>query len=161
VFTRRILLLLDVLCLAGTLWSAALVAGLLLGHRPFGTGLAAGVAALLILPGLLAGLVANRTTFRGRRPRDGHIGTVWRPPVDLPRWALGIAGVLILAFWVAGMTAFAGIDQDADMGSAAGSAYAQRIVLGVLGAFGVAGTTLAAEGAVLARRSREPARSGA
>ena len=148
------LVLFDVLCLAGTLWSAVLVGGLLMGHRPFPNGIAAGVAAALILPGLLAGLVSNRTTFRGRRPRDGHQGTVWRPPVDLPHWALAVAGVCMLAFWVAAAAAFAGIDQNAAAATQTG--YEQRIALGVLGAFGVAGTTLAAEGAVLARRTREP-----
>jgi hypothetical protein len=149
VFTRRILLLLDLLCLAGVLWSAALIGGLLTGTRLFATGVAVGVAAALILPGLLAGIVSNRTTFRGRRPRDGHTPTIWRPPVDLPHWALIAAGTLFLAFWVAGMSAFAGIDQDAP--GPQDAAYEQRIGLGVLGAFGVAGTTLAAASAARAR----------
>ncbi len=151
-FSRRALLLLDVLCLLGVLWSGALIVALLADRRLVDTGVAVGVAAALVLPGFLAGLVSNRTTFRGRRPADPSAPTIWRPPVDLPHWALGVAGVLFLAFWVAGMTAFAGIDQD-DPGPAR-TGYEQRVALGVIGAFGVGGTTLAAASAARARRSR-------
>jgi hypothetical protein len=153
VFSRRILLLLDVLCLAGVIWSAVLIGGLLGGTRLFPTGVAVGVAAALVLPGFLAGIVSNRTTFRGRRPRDGRTPTIWRPPVDLPHWTLIVAGVLFLAFWVAGMSAFAGIDPDAVAPRETDSE--QRIALGVLGAFGVGGTTLAAASAARARRAEK------
>ncbi len=149
-FTRRILLLLDVLCMAGVLWSAVLIGALLSEGPALSTGVAAGVAAALILPGFLAGVVSNRTTFRGRRPAGPSAPTIWRPPVDLPHWALGVAGVLFLAFWVAGMTAFAGLDQD-DPGPAR-AGYEQRVALGVIGALGVGGTTLAAAAAARARR---------
>jgi hypothetical protein len=149
VFTRRILLLLDVLCLAGVLWSAVLIGALLSEGPALSTGVAAGVAAALILPGFLAGVVSNRTTFRGRRPRDGHTPTIWRPPVDLPHWALIVAGLLFLGFWVAAMSGFAGIDQN-DTGQDR-TGYDQLVALGVLGAFGVGGTTLAAASATRAR----------
>ena len=152
VFSRRVLMLLDVLCLLGVLWSGTLIGLLLAGDRPFGTGLAVGVATVLVLPGFLAGIVSNRTTFRGRRPADGGTGTVWRPPVDLPHWALIVAGTLFLAFWVAGISAFAGMDQDAADARRIG--YEQRLALGVIGAFGVGGTTLAAASVARARRVR-------
>lgn len=151
-FSRRALLLLDVLCLLGVLWSGTLIGLLLSGDRPFGTGLAVGVAALLILPGFLAGIVSNRTTFRGRRPAGGDTGTVWRPPVDLPHWAIAVAGVLFLAFWVAGLSAFAGMEPDAADAEQIG--YVQRLSLGVIGALGVGGTTLAAASVVRARRAK-------
>lgn len=151
-FTRRILLLLDLLCVAGVVWSAVLIGALLTGDRLFSTGVAVGVAAVLVLPGFLAGIVSNRTTFRGRRPRDGHTPTIWRPPVDLPPWALIVAGLLFLGFWLAGMSAFAGIDQDHPDHHQ--PQYEQRIALGVLGAFGVGGTTLAAASAARAGRNR-------
>jgi hypothetical protein len=157
VFTRRLLLVLDVLCLAGVLWAAALIGALLTGDRLFPTGVAVGVAAALILPGFLAGVVSNRTTFRGRPPRDGHTPTVWRPPVDLPHWALVVAGLVILAFWVAGMSAFAGIDQGSD---ARDTDHGQRIALGVLGALGVGGTTLAAASLRTGRKPLSGARKG-
>lgn len=150
-FSRRVLLLLDVLCLLGVLWCGALIVALLTGRPPVPTGVAVAVAVVLVLPGLVAGLVSNRTTFRGRPPADGSAPTVWRPPVDLPHWALGLAGTLVLAFWVAGMTAFAGIDRDDPEPARAG--YEQRIALGVIGAFGVGGTTLAAASVARARRS--------
>jgi hypothetical protein len=105
------------------------------------------VAALLVLPGFLAGVVANRTTFRGRAPRDADQATIWRPPVDLPHAALAVAGVLFAAFWLIGMSAFAAIDQNRE-----NPAAEQRVALGILGGIGVAGTTIAA---AAYRRSRK------
>ena len=147
---RRMLLLLDVLCLAGVLWAGTLIGLLLVGRQTFSTTVAVGVAALLVLPGFLAGVVANRTTFRGRPPRDAGQPTIWRPPVDLPHAALAVAGVLFLAFWISGMTGFAAMDQDPDSPDPAAE---QRIALGVLGGLGVAGTTIAA---AAYRQSRTP-----
>lgn len=155
VVTRRLLLLLDVLCLLGVLWAGVLIAALLTGHRLLPTGAAVGVAAALILPGVLGGLVGNRTTFRGRPPPDGHTPTIWRP-VDLPQWVLAVAGVLFLAFWVAGLSAFAGLDQDAAEHARTG--YEQRVALGVLGAFGIGATTLA--GATLSRTRKRSLGAG-
>jgi hypothetical protein len=145
---RRMLLLLDVLCLAGVLWAGMLIGLLLAGRQTFSTTVAVGVAALLVLPGFLAGVVANRTTFRGRPPRDAGQPTIWRPPVDLPHAALAMAGVAFLAFWVLGMTGFAVLDRDSP-----DPAAEQRIALGVLGGLGVAGTTIAA---AAYRQSRTP-----
>ena len=157
VFSRRVLVLLDVLCLLGVLWCGALIVALLTDRRPLSTGTAVGVAVLLVAPGFVAGLVSNRTTFRGRQPADGSAPTIWRPPVDLPHAALVVAGTLFLAFWVAGMTAFAGIDRADPEPARAG--YEQRVALGVIGAFGVGGTTLAAASAARARRDTRPAGS--
>ncbi|MFI7599805.1 hypothetical protein [Actinoplanes sp. NPDC049681] len=138
--SRRLLLLLDVLCLAGVLWCAVLIAGLLRGGTIVATGLAVTVAALLVLPGFTAGIVTNRRALRGRRPQSWFIREVWAPPVDLPRWALVAAGIVLLAFWIAGISALAG-DRAADE---------QRFALGVLGGVGTGGTAMAA--ATLVRR---------
>jgi hypothetical protein len=138
---RRMLLLLDLLCLAGVLWAGTLIGMLLTGRQMLPSVVAVGVAALLVLPGFLAGVVANRTTFRGRPPRDAAQPTIWRPPVDLPHAALAVAGALFLAFWLLGMTAFAAMDQDQTTPDPAAE---QRVALGVLGGLGVAGTTIAA-----------------
>jgi hypothetical protein len=135
----RILLLLDALCLAGVLWSGALLTMLLMGRGELGTSVATGVAALLVLPGFIAGVVANRTTFRGRPVRDPHQATIWRPPVDLPHAALAVAGVVFLAFWLVGMTAFASLGP-----GSMDAAAEQRFSLGILGGIGVIGTTIAA-----------------
>ncbi|MEV4639112.1 hypothetical protein AB0J80_17335 [Actinoplanes sp. NPDC049548] len=140
--SRRLLLLLDVLCLAGVLWCAVLIAGLLRGGTAVPTGLAVTVAALLVLPGFTAGIVTNRRALRGRRPQSWFIREVWAPPVELPRWALTAAGVVLLAFWIAGISALAG-DRGADE---------QRFALGVLGGVGTGGTAMAA--ATLLRRRR-------
>jgi hypothetical protein len=136
------------------LWAAGLIGLLLSGRQVFPTGVAVGVTALLVLPGFLVGVVGNRTTFRGRRPRDADTGTIWRPPVDLPHAALAVAGLLFLAFWVAGMTAFAEVDRERS-----NPAVEQRIALGVLGALGVGGTTIAAA-AYRQTRTQSTSRAG-
>jgi hypothetical protein len=102
-------------------------------------------------------VVANRTTFRGRPPRDAGQPTIWRPPVDLPHAALAVAGVVLLAFWVLGMSAFAAMDQDRDSPDPAAE---QRLALGVLGGLGVAGTTIAAAAYRQARTPRRDAVAG-
>ncbi|MEV8505898.1 hypothetical protein AB0368_13850 [Actinoplanes sp. NPDC051475] len=140
--SRRLLLLLDVLCLAGVLWCAALIAGLLLGKGVVSTGLAVTIAAALVLPGFTAGIITNRRALRGRRPQSWFIREVWAPPVDLPRWALIAAGIVLLAFWIAGISALAGPR----------AADEQRFALGVLGGVGTGGTAMAA--ATLIRRRR-------
>ena len=151
--TRVMLLLLDLLCLAGVGWAGGLIGLLLAGRQVFSTTVAVGVAALLVLPGFIAGMVLNRTTFRGRPPRDHDQPTIWRPPVDLPHSALAVAGGMLLAFWVTGMTAFAAMDQHRETPEPAAE---QRLVLGVLGGLGVVGTTIAA---AAYRQARTP-RSG-
>ncbi|PRY27428.1 hypothetical protein CLV70_11013 [Pseudosporangium ferrugineum] len=153
------LLLLDVLCLAGVLWCAWLIAGLLRGEAPLATGVAVPVAAALVLPGFIAGIVTNRRALRGRRPQSWFIREVWAPPVELPRWALAAAGVAVLAFWVAGISAFAGISENPRPGDQAQDRqvrHEQRFALGVLGGVGVGGTATAAATLIRDRRSRSP-----
>ena len=154
--SRRLLLLLDVLCLAGVLWCAVLIAGLLRGEALVPGGWAAGVAAALVLPGFTAGVVTNRRALRGRRPQSWFIRDVWAPPVDLPRWALIAAGAVFLAFWVAGISAFTGISQNPRPGDPVTQdrqvRHEQRFALGVLGGIGTGGTAMAA--ATLVREQR-------
>ena len=62
-FSRLVLLLLDVLCLLGVLWCGALTVALLTGRPPVPTGVAVAVAVAPVLPGLVAGAfgVGGRT----------------------------------------------------------------------------------------------------
>ncbi|MEV4706867.1 hypothetical protein [Actinoplanes sp. NPDC049316] len=154
--SRRVLLLLDVLCLAGVLWCGVLIAGLLRGQTLVPTGTATAVAAALVLPGFTAGIVTNRRALRGRRPQSWFIREVWAPPVDLPRWGLAAAAVVFLAFWVAGLSAIAGISQNLRPGDPVAHdrqvRHEQRFALGVLGGVGTGGTAMAA--ATLVRRRR-------
>lgn len=146
--SRRVLLLLDVMCVGGVLWAAGLVGALLSGVLLFPTAVVVVVAAALVLPGFAAGVVTNRRIVRGRQPQSGWVRSVWAPPVDLPRWGLVIAGVLVLAFWVAGISALTGLSQHVPAGDQAARdrqvSHQQRFALGVLGGLGTGGTTLAA-----------------
>ncbi|MEV6596099.1 hypothetical protein AB0M36_04445 [Actinoplanes sp. NPDC051346] len=155
--SRRLLLLLDVLCLAGVLWCGALIAGLLGGRTLVATGVAVTVAAVLVLPGFTAGIVTNRRALRGRRPQSWFIRDVWAPPVDLPRWGLVTAGAALLAFWIAGMSAFTGIGENPRVGDRVALErqvrHEQRFALGVLGGVGVGGTAMAASTLVRERRT--------
>ncbi|MET0492267.1 MAG: hypothetical protein ABW000_03955 [Actinoplanes sp.] len=158
-FSRRVLLLLDVLCVVGVLWSAVLIGGLLAGVRWLPTTLAVAVAGVLVLPGFTAGILTNRRAVRGRQPQSGWVRSVWAPPADLPRWGLILAGLLFLGFWVAGFTAFTGMDEPdgpldtRTVDTAAYHRQEQRFALGVLGGIGVGGTVLAAASAHRARRA--------
>jgi hypothetical protein len=155
------LLVLDALCLAGVLWCAVLVAGLLGGVRLVPGAVAVSVAAVLVLPGFTAGVVTNQRIVRGRQPQSGWVRTVWAPPVDLPRWARTLAGVVFLAFWLAGMCAVTGISPDPwfDGGVADQEARnEERFALGMLGGVGTGGTALAAASLLRGRRAaRTPA----
>ncbi|OJF13123.1 hypothetical protein BG844_16945 [Couchioplanes caeruleus subsp. caeruleus] len=151
------LLLLDVLCLAGVLWCGALIAGLLGGRTLVATGVAVIVAVVLVLPGFTAGVVTNRRALRGRRPQSWFIRDVWAPPVDLPRWGLIAAGAVLMAFWIAGISALTGISDDPRAGDRASLErqvrHEQRFALGVLGGIGVGGTAMAASTLVRERRT--------
>lgn len=153
------LLMLDVLCLTGVLWCGVLIGGLLSGSSVLATAPAVLVAAALVLPGFTAGIVTNRRALRGRRPQSWFITDVWAPPVELPRWGLIAAGAVLLAFWVAGISAFAGIGTDVRPGDAVALdqqvRHEQRFALGVLGGIGVGGTALAASSLVRERRTGE------
>ncbi|MFI5497333.1 hypothetical protein [Actinoplanes sp. NPDC051859] len=155
--SRRLLLLLDVLCLAGVAWCATLIAGLLGGRTLVATGAAVTVAALLVLPGFTAGILTNRRALRGRRPQSWFIRDVWAPPVDLPRAGLIAAGAVLLAFWVAGISAFTSISDNPRTGDRVAAdeqaRHQQRFALGVLGGVGVGGTAMAASTLVRQRRT--------
>ncbi|MEU7907206.1 hypothetical protein [Actinoplanes sp. NPDC049118] len=154
--SRRMLLLLDLMCLAGVGWAAALIAGLFAGVRLLPTAVAVIVTAVLVLPGFTAGLVTNRRIVRGRKPQSGWIRSVWAPP-ELPHWGLVLSGLALCAFWIAGMSAFSGMSEDVPPGDTAGQeqlvVYQQRFALGMLGSIGVGGTTLAAASLLRERRS--------
>lgn len=144
------LLLLDVLCVVGVLWCGVLIGGLFAGRQWLSTAVAVAVAGVLVLPGFTAGIVTNRKAVRGRQPQSGRVRSVWAPPVDLPRWGLLLAGLVFLGFWVAGFTAFTGMDEpdgprDARVvDDAEYDRQGQRFALGVLGGVGVGGAALAA-----------------
>jgi hypothetical protein len=175
--TQRWLVLFSAMCSAGVLWSAALVAALLAGVRLMPSPVAVGVAALLAVPGLIAGVIANRWYYRTTRPRRPWSLVSWVPP-HVPHGAAMLAGVLFFGFWLAVVVAFAGLDGDAeqrdgqyvlnDHGRVTVVSQAdyqrqldheQQISLGVLGALAVGGTFLTA--ALLTHEhTREQAPSG-
>jgi hypothetical protein len=150
------------MCSAGMLWSAALIGGLLAGWRPVPTGVAVGVAALLTVPGAIAGAIANRLYYRTIGPRRPWSLVSWAPP-HVPHWAAMLAGVLFFGFWLTVVVAFAGLNGNAEMrdgryvlndhGRITTVSQAdyerqldheQQISLGILGAIGVGGTFMTA-----------------
>jgi hypothetical protein len=160
--TQRWLVLFSAMCSGAVLWSAVLIAGLLGGVRVVPTIVAVGVAALLAVPGFIAGVVAHRWYYRTTRPRRAWSLTSWVPP-HVPHWAATLAGVLVAGFWLAVVVAFAGLDGDTgvrdgryvieDGGRTIPVSRAdyerqvdheQQISLGVLGALAVGGTFLTA-----------------
>ncbi|MET8153547.1 hypothetical protein ACIBSW_38785 [Actinoplanes sp. NPDC049668] len=147
--SRRMLLLLDLMCVVGVAWAAVLIGGLFAGVQLLPTGVAVLVTAVLVLPGFTAGLITNRRVVLGRKPQSGWIRSVWAPP-DLPHWGLVLSGLALLAFWVAGMSAFIPMSETAPADVA--TAYQQRFALGMLGGVGVGGSTLAAASLLRVRR---------
>lgn len=149
------LLLLDVMCVAGVGWAGALIGALLGGTRLVPTAVAVIVALVLVLPGFTAGVVTNRRVVRGRQPQSGWVRSVWAPP-DLPRWGLALTGLVFFAFWFAGLSAVAGMSARVPAGdTAAGQRqvdHQQRFALGVLGGVGTGGTALAAASLLRGRR---------
>ncbi len=170
--TQRGLVVFSAMCSAGMLWSAVLVAGLFAGWRPVPTSVAVLVAALLTVPGAIAGVIANRLYYRTTQRRRPWSLVSWVPP-HVPHWAAMLAGVLFFGFWLAVVLAFAGMDGNAEMrdghyvlndhGRVTTVSQAdyerqldheQQISLGVLGAIGVGGAFLTA--AVLTHEPDEP-----
>jgi len=158
--TSRWLVVFSAMCVAGTLWAATLIAGLLAGVRLAPAPVAVGVAALLAVPGLIAGVVANRWYYRTTQPRRPWSLISWVPP-HVPHWAAMLAGVIFFGFWLAVVVAFAGLDGNAeirdgryvvvDNGRVTEVQQAdydrqldheQQISLGVLGALAVGGAFL-------------------
>jgi hypothetical protein len=159
---QRMVVACGALCAAGLLWSAVLIAALLAGVRLAPSPVAVGAAALLTVPGVIAGVIGNRWFYRTTRPRRAWALTSWVPP-HVPHWAAMLAGVLFFAFWLAVVVAFAGLDGSAEI---RGGQYVitdngrvtvvnqadyerqvdheQQISLGVLGALAVGGTFMTA-----------------
>ena len=153
------------MCSVALLWTTVLIAGLLAGLRLVPTSAAVGIAALLTVPGVIAGVIGNRWYYRTRRPRTAWSLTSWVPP-HVPHWASMLAGVMFFGFWLAVLIAFAGLDGNAERreGQYVLSDHGrvtvitqddyqrqlnleQQISLGVLGALAVGGTFMT--GAVL------------
>ena len=147
------LLLLDVMCVAGVGWAGVLIGGLLGGVRLVPTVVAVVVCLVLVLPGFAAGVVSNRRTVRGRHPQSGWVRSVWAPP-ELPRWGLILTGLVFFVFWFAGISAIAGMSQDTPAEEAAAEDSQQQFALGVLGGVGTGGTALAAASLLRGRRAR-------
>jgi hypothetical protein len=111
---QRLFVVCGAMASAGMLWSAVLIAGLLAGVRLVPTGLAVGAAAVLSVPGVIAGVLGNRWAYRTTRPRVPWTLTSWVPP-HVPHWAAMGAGVVFFGFWLAVVVAFAGLDGDTGM----------------------------------------------
>jgi hypothetical protein len=160
--TQRGLVVFSAMCSAGMLWSAVLIGGLLIGWRPVGSGVAVGIAALLTVPGAIAGVIANRLYYRTVGPRRPWNLVSWVPP-HVPHWAAMLAGVIFFGFWLAVVVAFAGLDGNAELRdgryvindhgrvTTVNQAdyerqldHEQQISLGVLGAIGVGGAFMTA-----------------
>jgi hypothetical protein len=167
--SQRWLVVCGAMCSAGMVWAAVLIAGLLAGVRLLPTPAAVGVAALLSVPGVIAGVIGNRWQYRTTRPRKAWSLTSWVPP-HVPHWASMLAGVVFFGFWLAVVVAFAGLDGNAELRdgryvlddngriTVINQAdyerqldHEQQISLGVLGALAVGGTFLT--GAVLTHHS--------
>jgi hypothetical protein len=159
---HRLLVVCSAMCSAGTLWAAVLIAGLLAGVRLVPTPAAVGVAALLTVPGVIAGVLGNRWYYRTTRPRLRWSLTSWVPP-HVPHWASMLAGVIFFGFWLAVVVAFATLDGSAEMREGqyvvenSGRVtvinqddydrqldHEQQISLGILGALAVGGTFMTA-----------------
>ncbi len=162
---QRWLIVFSAMCSAGLLWSAALIACLVAGVRLVPTPAAVAIAAVLTVPGAIAGVLGNRWYYRTTAPRVRWSLTSWVPP-HVPHWASMLAGVLFFAFWLSVVVAFASLDGDTELRNGqyvrtdngrttvvTESDYdhrkdlEQQISLGVLGALAVGGVFMT--GAVL------------
>ncbi|GAA2657491.1 hypothetical protein Adu01nite_92740 [Paractinoplanes durhamensis] len=150
------------MCSAGMVWAAVLIAGLLAGVRLVPTPAAVGIAAVLAIPGVVAGVIGNRWSYRTTRPRARWALTSWVPP-HVPHWAAMLAGVIFFGFWLAVVIAFAGLDGNAEQRDGQYVVenngrvtviteadydrqldHEQQISLGILGALAVGGTFMTA-----------------
>jgi len=154
---------------AGAAWAAVLIVGLLADVRLLPLSVAALVAAALVIPGFAASVVTNAKS----RNRSDGLGEFWQLLSHVPNWALAFSAGLFFAFWLAGLTSFAGIAGIAGIQNGQyiddnhGTvtvidrvtydrevAHEERLALGVLGAFGVGGATV---GAATVARARSTA----
>ncbi|WP_245924023.1 hypothetical protein [Paractinoplanes atraurantiacus] len=162
---QRWLIVCSAMCSAGLMWSAVLIGALLAGVRLLPTPAAVGVAAVLAVPGVIAGVIGNRWYYRTTRPRRAWSLTAWVPP-HVPHWASMLAGVMFFAFWLTVVLAFAGLNGDTEIRNGQyvlndngrltvvneanyerQQDLEQQISLGILGALAVGGTFMT--GAVL------------
>ena len=111
---QRLLVVCSAMCAVAMGWAAVLSAGLLAGVRLVPMPAAVGVAAVLTVPGVIAGVIGNRWYYRTTRPRKAWSLTSWVPP-HVPHWASMLAGALFFAFWLSVVVAFAGLDGNAEM----------------------------------------------
>lgn len=158
-YYQRVLRMLAVMAVVGVIWGAVLVAFLLAGVVLLPLGVAAGVEVVLVLPGFLFGVVTSGTPT-GRRRFGARTDPMELLRV-LPRWLRRVSAVLFFAFWLIGATAFIGIGGNAEVQNGQyvlnehGTttvvdkatyerqlAQQNRIVLGVLGGFGVGSAVL-------------------
>jgi hypothetical protein len=110
---HRLMVVCSALCSAGVLWSAVLIGGLLAGVRMAPAPAAVGIAAVLTVPGVMAGVIGNRWYYRTTRPRTAWSLTSWVPP-HVPHWASMLAGAIFFGFWMTVVVAFAGLDGNAE-----------------------------------------------
>jgi hypothetical protein len=167
--SHRVMAACSAMASAGMLWSAVLIGALVTGFRLVPSAVAVGVAALLTVPGVIAGVTGNRWYYRTTRPRSAWSLTSWVPP-HVPHWAAMLAGAAFFGFWLAVVVAFGGLDGNAeqrdgqyvltDNGRVTVVTeadyerqldYQQQISLGLLGALAVGGTFMTA--AVLTHRA--------
>jgi len=153
-YYRRALPMLAVMAAVGVIWGAVLVGFLFAGVEVLPLSVAAGVEAVLVLPSFLFGIVTGRRRF-GARTDPRELLRV------LPRWLRRASALLFVAFWLSGATAFIGVGGNAEIQNGQyvldehGTitvvdkatyerqlAQQDRIALGVLGGFGVAGAVL-------------------
>jgi hypothetical protein len=159
---HRLMVMCSALASAGLLWSAVLIAGLFAGHRLMPSAAAVGVAAVLAVPGVIAGVIGNRWYYRTTRPRRAWSLTSWVPP-HVPHWASMLAGAVFFGFWLAVVVAFAGLDGNAALRDGQYVVtdngrvtvvnqddyerqldHEQQVSLGILGALAVGGTFMTA-----------------
>ena len=106
---QRWLIVSGAMCSGALLWSAVLIGALLAGVRLLPTTAAVGVAAVLAVPGVIAGVIGNRWYYRTTRPRRPWRLASWVPP-HVPHWAAVTAGLAFFGFWLAVVLAFAALD---------------------------------------------------
>jgi hypothetical protein len=112
---RRRELNLAIMAAVGTLWSGALVVGLLAGVRPVPLVPAEIIAGVLVLPGFVTGVrtlsrqARNRPALTPLSPsRSWRDSAAFRHLNVLPSWAATSARTLFVLFWLAGITGIAG-----------------------------------------------------
>lgn len=172
---RRTLRVLSFMGVAGAVWSAVLILGLFAGFRPFSLAVVAPVGAFFVVPGFVVSVMANANTSGSRRQRQSDLLQLLG---GLPNRILGLGLCLFFVFWLVMMTAMLGLTDGQPMvrdgqymfnnhGKMTvidkatydrAAAAEERLALGAVGAFGVAGAAMcmaAAARSVSTRRTQE------